>query len=83
MFGVDATKTPVDDDICIVADPVSFGEDDGSDSGTRAAAGPPMYVVFVVKPKLASALVEAVVEVTTVLLPEGSGNIDNGCNVDC
>jgi hypothetical protein len=82
VFGVDATRTPAEDDIRKEADPARLDDDEYSGSGALTDAVP-MYVGFVVKPKLASTLVAAVVADTTVLLPEVSINDGNGGRADC
>lgn len=76
VFGVDATRTPVDDDICIEGGATGLGDESVSRDPPRAV--PEMKVEFVGKPKVAFAFVAAVVAVTTVLLPEFSISDGNG-----
>jgi hypothetical protein len=83
VFGVDATRTPVEDDIRMEPDPARLG--DGEESGSSPPAGtvPAINVVFDVNPKLGSALDTAVDAVITVLLPEFSITGCNGGGADC
>ena len=83
VFGVDATKTPVEEVICMVGGADKLVDDvaEGIDSNAPTEAVPEMKVVlFVVKPKLVSALVWAD---TTVLVPEFSVNGGNDGRADC
>ena len=82
VFGVDATRTPVEDVICMEAEQCRLDNDGAEDtfSSVPAEAVLDMKLVFAVKPWFVSALVVAV---TTELLPELSINGGNGCKADC
>lgn len=83
VFGVDATKTPVEEVICMVGGTDKLVDDVAEVTGSNAPteAVPEMKgALFVVRPKLLSALVWAD---TIVLVPEFSVNGGNGGRADC